>query len=571
MRRKLIEADLIECVLGLGPNLFYNSPMEACVVICRTAKPKARRNKILFINAVGEVTRERAQSFLTDDHIQRIVQAYEQFTDEPGFTRVATLEEIRAKDGSLNIPLYVAAPASSNTLAMREGQADYCTDSLPQALDAWSASRKAVAESLSTILPGLKLPNLDETLNGIANRALFDRKGWQRVRFGDVVKMLKEQVDPQSGEVERYVAGEHMETENVHIRKWGTVGDGYLGPAFIRRFRKGQVLYGSRRTYLKKVAVAEWDGVTSNTTFVLEAVEGKLLQELLPWLMLSEAFTKHSILESKGSTNPYINFPDIAKFEFDLPPIEQQRRFAEVLWAMDFYCISTDDVLTKIIQYRRSFLDSVAQKYSYLHALVPLDSIISAGRPICYGILKPGLGVDKGIPVIKVRDFPDGSILADDLLLTTQEIETPFKRSRLKAGDLLLSIRGTIGRLAEVPDCLEGANITQDTARLSISSEHNRYYIRAVLESEFVKNQILSRITGLAVKGINICEVRKLQIPIPNRITQDEIAFQLEIFAVAQKSTTNLLRQQLPLKSHLLDIIKNHLLIQKRREHWLSS
>ena len=112
---------------------------------------------------------------------------------------------------------------------------------------------------------------------------LFDRKGWKRVRFGDVVKQMKEQVDPEADGVERYVAGEHMQTENVHIRKWGTVGDGYLGPAFIRGFRKGQVLYGSRRTYLKKVAVAEWDGVTANTTFVIEAVEGKLLQELLPW------------------------------------------------------------------------------------------------------------------------------------------------------------------------------------------------------------------------------------------------------------------------------------------------
>src|SRR5260221_3902010 len=107
MRRKLIEADLIECVLGLGPNLFYNSPMEACVVICRTAKPKARKGKIQFINAVNEVTRERAQSFLTDDHIERIVKAYKQFKDESGFARVATLEEIRANDGKLSIPLYI--------------------------------------------------------------------------------------------------------------------------------------------------------------------------------------------------------------------------------------------------------------------------------------------------------------------------------------------------------------------------------------------------------------------------------------------------------------------------------
>src|SRR5690606_14399315 len=82
MRRKLIEADLSECVLGLGPNLFYNSPMEACVVICRTRQPEERRGRILFVNAVNEVTRERAQSFLTDEHIERIAGAYRAFSDE---------------------------------------------------------------------------------------------------------------------------------------------------------------------------------------------------------------------------------------------------------------------------------------------------------------------------------------------------------------------------------------------------------------------------------------------------------------------------------------------------------
>ena len=97
MRRKLIEADLIECVLGLGPNLFYNSPMEACAVICRTDKPKERSGMILFINAVGEVTRERAQSFLTNEHVEHIVEAYNNFKDETGFACVATPEEIRAK------------------------------------------------------------------------------------------------------------------------------------------------------------------------------------------------------------------------------------------------------------------------------------------------------------------------------------------------------------------------------------------------------------------------------------------------------------------------------------------
>jgi len=79
MRAKLIESDLLECVLGLGPNLFYNSPMEACIVICRMNKPKERQGKVLFINAVNEVARVSAQSFLRTSHQDRIVSAYREF------------------------------------------------------------------------------------------------------------------------------------------------------------------------------------------------------------------------------------------------------------------------------------------------------------------------------------------------------------------------------------------------------------------------------------------------------------------------------------------------------------
>ena len=107
MRRKLVESDLLECVLGLGPNLFYNSPMEACVVICRTQKPAARQGKVLFIDAVHEVARERALSFLKPEHQERIVKAYQAFTDDPAFATVAFTAEILGKDGNLSIPRYV--------------------------------------------------------------------------------------------------------------------------------------------------------------------------------------------------------------------------------------------------------------------------------------------------------------------------------------------------------------------------------------------------------------------------------------------------------------------------------
>ncbi|MCO5329173.1 MAG: type I restriction-modification system subunit M [Ilumatobacteraceae bacterium] len=107
MRNKLLKDDALEAVIGLGPNLFYNSPMEACIVITRSRKPAERRGKVLLINAVDEVTRERAQSFLTEEHIARIVDGYRAFADEEGFAAVATLDDISKRGGNLSIAQYV--------------------------------------------------------------------------------------------------------------------------------------------------------------------------------------------------------------------------------------------------------------------------------------------------------------------------------------------------------------------------------------------------------------------------------------------------------------------------------
>jgi type I restriction enzyme S subunit len=163
----------------------------------------------------------------------------------------------------------------------------------------------------------------------------LNKQDWQTVSFGDVVSQGKGTVDPETSGLERYIAGEHMVSEDLHIRQWGTVGDGYLGPAFHRPFEKGDILYGSRRTYLKKVAVADFDGITSNTTFVIKENLDLVVPGFVPFLMLSYRFTEHSIKNSKGSVNPYINFKDIAKLEFRLPPLDVQARLTDLLWAAD--------------------------------------------------------------------------------------------------------------------------------------------------------------------------------------------------------------------------------------------
>lgn len=156
------------------------------------------------------------------------------------------------------------------------------------------------------------------------------KPGWRRVKFGDVVRQCKEKANPETSGLQRYVAGDHMDTYDLRLRRWGEIGSGYLGPAFHIRFRPGQVLYGSRRTYLRKVAVADFDGICANTTFVLEPKDpNELLPQFLPFLMQTEAFNNFSVKNSKGSVNPYINFSDLERFEFILPPTTEQIRVVE--------------------------------------------------------------------------------------------------------------------------------------------------------------------------------------------------------------------------------------------------
>ena len=151
MRIKLIENDLIEAVIGLGKELFYNSPMESCIVICRSQKPSERKNKTLLINAVKEVHKERSESFLLPEHQARILKAYQDFSNEPGFTAVVEKEELLAKDGRLSIPLYVKNDTTglddSDTPNLHEAWADLESEG-----DSFWADMNSLTEMLDGIV-----------------------------------------------------------------------------------------------------------------------------------------------------------------------------------------------------------------------------------------------------------------------------------------------------------------------------------------------------------------------------------------------------------------------------------
>jgi len=140
MRQKMIEEDLVECVIGLGPNLFYNSPMEACLLITKTNKSKERKGKVLIINAVKEVRQEKNIAYLDKKHIDRIYSSYTNFKDEKGFSKVVTIERILENKGSLNIAQFISNVNTSEDVF-----------SLDETIDNWEKTSMQLKKSMNEL------------------------------------------------------------------------------------------------------------------------------------------------------------------------------------------------------------------------------------------------------------------------------------------------------------------------------------------------------------------------------------------------------------------------------------
>lgn len=127
IREALLKKDLLEAVIGLGPNIFYGTQLAACIMVFRSKKPAARRNKVLFIDASEQIRVGRAQNFLERKHVDRIYGWYRKNEDVENHVKLATLEEIAENDHNLNIPLYVEKIIEDNLPTVEEALADLKT------------------------------------------------------------------------------------------------------------------------------------------------------------------------------------------------------------------------------------------------------------------------------------------------------------------------------------------------------------------------------------------------------------------------------------------------------------
>ena len=382
-----------------------------------------------------------------------------------------------------------------------------------------------------------------------------------KVKFGNVVKEYKGKIDQKNNPYEFYVAGDHMDTDDLTIRRRGRFATDDVGPAFIREFKKGQVLYGSRRTYLRKIAVADFDGVTANTTFVLETKDESILrQRLLPFIMYTESFTEWSIKKSKGSTNPYVLFKDLADYEFELPDIGKQDELVELLWSMidtrDAYknlIVSIDELVKS--QFIERFGDPITNPKGW--PVMQLQDIVSDDCSISYGIVKPGDDVPDGVPVFRPVDIVGKKPEITELKRTSKAISDQYKRTLLTGRELLLTVRANIGDTCIIGDEFKGCNVGRGIVPIRVKEDlMSLEFLKCQMDFDTMHDYIQSLSKGITLIQLNMEDLRKIAFIVPPVDLQKEY---LSIVRQSDKSKFELRKALAELTAMYKRIIQENL------------
>jgi type I restriction enzyme S subunit len=366
------------------------------------------------------------------------------------------------------------------------------------------------------------------------------REGWTRVAFGDVVRLTRERSsDPVADGFIRYVGLEHLDPGNLKIRRWGSTAD---GTTFTNVFRPGQVLFGKRRAYQRKVAVADFAGVCSGDIYVLEPKSDLLLPELLPFVCQSESFFEQAIRTSAGSLSPRTTWSGLAEYGFRLPPKDEQER---ILRLLDASRMSVEGLRASASAARELYRAVVA---STLSRVVPrgntpnlnpmpdgwttatIESLVDPAAPVCYGIVQVGTHDPSGIPTLTIKDLR-GDYIAG-VHRASAVVEKPYARSRIRGGDVLLSIKAIVGEVGIVPDHFVG-NISRDVARLRFAANtiSPRFFYHLYRSPRYAA-YVASRVVGSTRAELSIAAIKKLHVAFPLIAEQHRLVDRLDALEV---------------------------------------
>jgi len=373
------------------------------------------------------------------------------------------------------------------------------------------------------------------------------RVGWTRIAFGDVVRLSRERSShPEKDGFERYVGLDHLEPGDLKIRRWGDVGD---GTTFTSVFHSGQVLFGKRRAYQRKVAVADFDGVCSGDIYVLEPSSPALLPDLLPFICNTDGFFEHAVGTSAGSLSPRTNWTSLASYEFALPPLEEQRRIASMLskatalaQSHDEAATMVDAVLESLLRQRLSgeHLGEVVydDRFGHYSAHLPLTALGSLLLSTQYGLSQSSVR-DGKYPMLRMMDLADGLATEEDLCLVNLPVDD-FERYSLHDGDVLFNrtnshdLVGRTGVYRLAGDHVFASYLVRLRTNAAILLPE---YLAAFLNAPLGRRQVMRFATrGVSQSNVNASNLRSVMLPLPTVEYQEVVCGCIEDLHRARKS-----------------------------------
>ncbi|MFE2984388.1 hypothetical protein [Streptomyces sp. NPDC059262] len=359
---------------------------------------------------------------------------------------------------------------------------------------------------------------------------------WKTLPLWSLATVGREVVEPTDLGVEVV----HYSIPSVDATGTGQVEESESIQSAKLRLRGGEVLISKlnpRKSRVLSVAKSAMP-IVSSTEFVGLRAGSALDSRYLAYLLQSESVRQEldSRVQSVTRSHQRVAPEDITHLNVAVPPVGEQRRIADFLDAETARMSALRDSLHQfdrdVRERERAVLAdqlnagarSVRADLPPSWQWTPLMHLTDPLRQIMYGIVLPGPNVADGVPIVKGGDVAANRLSLKSLNRTTREIEAGYARSRLKGGDLVIAIRGSVGEVAVVPDELTGANLTQDAARISIERSVHARWLRLVLESPVVTHQIQQRVTGATIKGINIWDLKRVFVPTPDIETQAALA-----------------------------------------------
>ena len=337
-----------------------------------------------------------------------------------------------------------------------------------------------------------------------------------KVKLGDVAIEHKETC---GGSKDGYpiVGLEHLTPEEVTLTAWDEDSDN----TFTKVFRKGNVLFGRRRAYLRKAAVAPFDGICSGDITVIEAIPDRILPELLPFIIQNDGLFSFAVGKSAGSLSPRVKWEHLKNYEFELPSMDRQRELAELLWAMDTTKKSYQKLIAATDELVKSQFIGWSKSISR-SAYRTLDSICTL---ITDGTHQPPKFVSCGIPFLLVSNITSNKVTyATDKYITEEMYLELSKRTPVEVGDILLSTVGSYGHPAIVK---ENREFSFQRHIAFLKPDHDQVdsvYLHAAILSSDVQKQIDSLVLGVAQKTLNLSAIKKIEIPLPNMAQQKQFA-----------------------------------------------